>query len=402
MVLRGRAGHNTWVLSLKPHSVAVSLNDTTVAAWDRGGRLYSMVRDGATWRRGLSGEVLEKRQDGPAHRRRRLLPEAADRVVDEAASFAVAVRADMVSPAWVWDSPLESVVLREADALLDLNGRFDAGAARRDAERFARLYRPVGILPPDQYLSLVLQATEGCSFNTCTFCDLYHDRYRVRSPEEFKAHVGSVLDYLGESVHLRSRGIFLGSANALAVPMSTLVPVFETLVEEVDAIRRGVFAFVDGFTGTRKTAGDYRLLGHLGLRRVYVGLESGHDPLLAFARKPGRAADAIDTVRCIKTAGVQVGVIVMTGLGGTRFAAAHLVDTVAALNAMDLGAGDLLYFSDLVEVPGTPYPALAAAADILPLDADARQTQQRAIRAGLRFQGPPPQMATYDVGEFIY
>jgi len=36
--------------------------------------------------------------------------------------------------------------------------------------------KPVGILPPDQYMAVVLQAAEGCAFNTCTFCDFYRDR----------------------------------------------------------------------------------------------------------------------------------------------------------------------------------------------------------------------------------
>ena len=38
---------------------------------------------------------------------------------------------------------------------------------------------------------------------------------------------------------------------------------------------------------------------------------------------------------------MQVGVIVMTGLGGERFAEGHERDTVAAINAMGLGEGDL-------------------------------------------------------------
>ena len=46
------------------------------------------------------------------------------------------------------------------------------------------VYSPVGILPPDQYLALVVQATRGCAFNTCTFCDLYRDGYRVKSAAE--------------------------------------------------------------------------------------------------------------------------------------------------------------------------------------------------------------------------
>ncbi|MCU0252664.1 MAG: hypothetical protein MUE61_20935, partial [Vicinamibacterales bacterium] len=201
----------------------------------------------------------------------------------------------------------------------------------------------------------------------------------VKTPEEFRQHVSGVLSYLGASASLRSRGIFLGAANALAVPMARLLPIFETLLEELDAARRGVCAFVDGFTGVRKTSAEYRLLSHFGLRRVYVGLESGHDPLLAFVRKPGTAADAAETVRAIKSAGVQAGVIVMIGLGGAQF-----------------------YFSDLVEVPSASYPAMVADAQIRPLDGGERRQQQDRIRAGLRFAAAPPQFATYDIREFTY
>jgi radical SAM superfamily enzyme YgiQ (UPF0313 family) len=260
----------------------------------------------------------------------------------------------------------------------------------------------VGILPPDQYLSLVVQATEGCSFNTCTFCELYGEGYRVKTPEEFRQHVSGVLSYLGASASLRSRGIFLGAANALAVPMARLLPIFETLLEELDAARRGVCAFVDGFTGARKTVPEYRLLSHFGLRRVYVGLESGHDPLLAFVRKPGTAADAAETVRAIKSAGVQAGVIVMIGLGGAQFADGHERDTITVINAMGLGAGDLVYFSDLVEVTSASYPAMVTDAQIRPLTGGERRQQQDRIRAGLRFAAAPPQFATYDIREFTY
>jgi radical SAM superfamily enzyme YgiQ (UPF0313 family) len=310
--------------------------------------------------------------------------------------------AAMPSGEWAWMSAVDAVVAQEARALLALAASFDAAFARADARRFAAVYSPVGILPPDQYLALVVQATEGCSFNTCTFCDLYHEKFRAKSEDEFRAHLGGVLSYLGESVRLRSRGIFLGAANALALPMPRLVPIFEVLLEEADAVRRGVAAFVDGFTGARKTEADYRLLSHFGLRRVYIGLESGHDPLLAFVRKPGEAAAAVETVRAIRAAGVSAGVIVMTGLGGDTYAEGHVRDTAGALNAMRLGAGDLLYFSDLVDVPQTAYPLLAAASGVRPLGADARAAQQAQIRASLRFDGAPPQMATYDIREFVY
>jgi radical SAM superfamily enzyme YgiQ (UPF0313 family) len=288
--------------------------------------------------------------------------------------------------------------------LLDRCSRFDARAAREDARRFARVYRPIGILPPDQYLSVVLQATEGCSFGTCTFCDLYHDPYRVKAPDEFARHLRDVRDYLGDSLGLRGRSIFLGAANALAVPMPRLTELFEAIVTVFGTSqeRVPVHAFVDGFTGLRKSAADYARLRELGLRRVYVGLESGYDPLLTFVRKPATSTEAVETVRAIKDGGVSAGVIVMIGLGGRRFAAGHVADTIAAVNAMRLGAGDLVYFSDLVEVPGTAYPRLARTEDVGTLTIDERLAQVSAIRAGLVFPAERPQFARYDVREFVY
>jgi len=402
MVLHAQHGTSAYIVSLKPHSIAVSVDGTHVVAWDRGGRLYSVYDDGVTWRRGLSGQTIETRRAGAERERVLLADDVADRVVDSAAGAARATIERMTSASWRWTGAVDRVVAQEARALLALASRFDAAAARADAGRFSLVFGRVGILPPDQYLSLVVQATEGCSFNTCTFCDLFHEGYRVKTPEEFRQHVSGVLAYLGASASLRSRGIFLGAANALAVPMARLLPIFETLLEELDAARRGVCAFVDGFTGTRKTTAEYRLLSHLGLRRVYIGLESGHDPLLVFVRKPGSAADATETVRAIKSAGVQVGVIVMTGLGGAQFADGHERDTVAIINAMGLGEGDLVYFSDLVEVPSTSYPVMAADAQIVRLTREERRQQQNRIRSGLRFEDAPPQFATYDIREFTY
>jgi len=141
-------------------------------------------------------------------------------------------------------------------------------------------------------------------------------------------------------------------------------------------------------------------LAERGLRRVYIGLESGHDPLLELVRKPGHAADAIETVRAIKAAGINVGVIVMIGLGGDRFSTGHIADTIDVLNAMQLGAGDLIYFSDLVEDPDTPYPALALNHSIRALTPEERSAQRTAIRNGLYVNGV--KISNYDVREFVY
>ena len=231
MVFRGRLGSIDAVVSVKHTSVSLGLGDGWVGAWDLGGRLYSVWREGHTFRRGLSGSVLHKWRDpsiggasGYDARQRLWLTESdADALVDEAAGYARAACGAIVSDPGGWSNEVGVRPPAEVTAVLELGGEFDAPAARDDAARFAQIYRPIGMLPPDLYLSVVLQVTEGCSFGSCTFCDLYHDGYRVKPPDEFRRHVAAVADYLGASIALRVRSIFLGSANALAVPMARLV-----------------------------------------------------------------------------------------------------------------------------------------------------------------------------------
>ena len=90
-------------------------------------------------------------------------------------------------------------------------------------------------------------------------------------------------------VSSRSRGIFLGAANALARADGAAA------ADLRDPARRSRTPRGAGVSRVRRRLHrrrgrpkrTYRLLSHLGLRRVYVGLESGHDPLLAFVKKPG-------------------------------------------------------------------------------------------------------------------
>ncbi len=402
MVVRGDLDGAPFTVLLRDEALTASHGERTVVACDRAGRLYSFWKDGHTHRRGLNGRILHKWQDEAGRHWDWLDETARDGLMDEAGSLFRRLHDTVKIQPCRWTpppDPLQRVAMLDA---LESGARFTAQAARADAQRFARVYSPIGILPPDQYLSLVVQGTAGCSFDSCTFCDLYHERYRLKTALEFERHVADVREYLGASMSLRSRSIFFGAANALAVPLPRLIEMFDILVRDLDAKTRGVGAFVDGFTGLRKTTGDYQALAKRGLRRVYVGLESGHDALLEFVRKPATRAGAVETVRAIKAAGLYVGVIVMIGLGGHRFADGHVADTIAALSEMGLAAGDLIYFSDLVEIPETAYPALAVSYGIRASSAEERRAQRQAIRDGLRFNGPPPKISTYSVREFVY
>ena len=254
-------------------------------------------------------------------------------------------------------------------------------------------------------MAVVLQATEGCSFNTCTFCDFFRDRpFRIKPPDEFRAHAQAVRGYLGEGFSLR-RTIFLGDANALVIPMPRLVSLMEIVHEVYDVHGlEGIYAFLDGFSGERKSAEDYRALADLGLAMVYIGLESGSADLLRFLKKPAMPDEVIHAVRALKQGGVSVGLIVLLGAGGHTYAEEHVRETINVLNAMELDGGDLIYFSELVVSDNLPYARDAYQAGLQPLTAEERIAQGEAIEAGLRFadEADSPRISRYDIREFIY
>lgn len=390
-------------LNLQPGALTVAFDEQTVLAYDRAGRLWSAFFQGFIFRRGLDGGVLSKWTRRGRRERKRLSRSEASLVVYRSSELMRSL-----AESATFDASPETH--QELLLVIERSARFTPQGARIDAAHYHRVYRPVGILPPDQYMALVLQLTEGCSFNTCTFCTFYRDRpFRIKSPDEFRAHIAAVHDYMGDSLALR-RGVFLADANALVVPQEKLVPLMRVLEEELSGSAVGVmpasplpvFAFLDGFSGRKKSADDYAELARLGLKRVYIGLESGHDPLLKWLHKPGHAADAVEAARAIKAGGANVCTIVLLGAGGSKFSGGHVRDTIAAINTMDLGAGDLIYFSEFVAAPGQAYGKIAERDAIEPLTVEQMHTQRRAIEAGLRFAGSPPRLATYDIREFVY
>jgi len=357
---------------------------------------------GISYRRGLNGKIVAKWQTGHDQRERRWLsPSETESVQENARKTASELLADLKSGALCLhpglDSPGWSILEKATD--------FDSSRYAADVQRYHQVYQPVGILPPDQYMAVVLQVAEGCSFNTCTFCTFYKDRrFRIKSPDEFRAHIQAVKDFLGRGLSLR-RTLFLGDANALVIPTPRLFPLLEIVHQHFDVeLLGGLYAFLDGFSGDKKSAREYAALSQFGLKRVYIGLESGHDPLLQFLRKPGKAADAIQAVHAMKEAGVSVGVIVLLGAGGHRFSADHVSDTIAVLNRMNLDADDLLYFSELIESEGLEYTRDAHAAALQPLSPEERLTQGQQIEQGLQFDPVRgvPHISRYDIREFVY
>ena len=385
-------------VGIKETSFVISPRYGESYSFDRAGRLIGFFYQGRSYQRALDGRLVERRKVTERPRRRTLPPAERDRllgrVFGQMQALADALPRMKLAPD---DRARFADVLRRA---------LDFGPERlaRDGAAFRALYKPVSILPPDQYLALVLQATEGCTWNKCTFCGLYRDRaFHVRSAEAFREHCARVRDFFGEALALR-RGIFLADANALVLGMARLRAIF-AIAQEYFRLPDGprpAYSFVSAFDVGHKSAEEWAELHALGLQRAYIGLETGDDALLRFLNKPGSVQDAVDAVHELRAGGVAVGVILMAGIGGDRYAAEHVAHSVEAIRTMALGPRDQVYLSTYVPAPHTEYEALAEAAGIRALSEAEVREQLRALQSGVRAVAPQTPVAPYQVEGFAF
>lgn len=393
-----------WLFHLKPRALSLAIGPSEIITFDREGRLHAAFLDGRNYRRGLDGRVLEKQgEEGPEGRRRQRRVLSAEertgflsRVIDRLGQLAQA------APATEGLDPGDLAVLARWTGRLR---RWDAAVLEADAARFHQVYRTVSILPPDQYMALVVQTTEGCPWNRCTFCDLYRDRpYRVKSETELDDHLAAILDLLGEGIRLR-RSVFLGDANMLAVPLPALLKALALIRRRLAEIRGPeprFHGFTDVFGVRRHPVDDLAVLREEGVRRLYLGLETGSPYLLELLGKPGSVDEAVRAVRQIRAAGITVGVIVLLGLGGIARATEHEEGTAAALNAMELGSGDIVYFSPLIEHAHGEYRRQAAELGFGSFSPGEMQRQRRRLERRLAFGSSRPLLSLYDIRDFIY
>lgn len=209
-----------------------------------------------------------------------------------------------------------------------------------------RIYRP-----PSEADSLILQATIGCSWNKCTYCDMYRDKeFRLRDEAEVLAD----LDAAGAAVGDEPVKLFVADGDALVMPTDRFLRLLERARRALPGLRRAsCYATAGNVLG--KSTAELDELRAAGLSLLYVGPESGDDVTLKRIAKAEDAAEHVEAARRAKAAGMQLSVIALLGIAMER-SEEHARATGDLVTAMDPE-----YFSALTVtvVPGTPLATLA-------------------------------------------
>ncbi|MEM0135118.1 MAG: radical SAM protein [Thermoplasmatales archaeon] len=366
-----------------------------VLSLDYEGRLLFFTLNSTTYRRTLLNKFIELRIENGERIVREVPAEFARSLVSDArGSFDQAIRSNL---------PKEL-----KDRISRLKERIDYDWLERDANAFNRIYDGgIPIIPPDQYFSIYIRFTEGCPWNRCSFCALYPGfRYRVKSVDEVSTQMNSLLLLLGGGIESR-RSVFLGDANAINVDTDLLVEVLRLIKRQIGL---PIYAFTDAFT-TAKNKGfkDFLITKENGLKRLYIGIESGDERVLKLLNKPVDISVAKQEIEDIKRAGIELGVIVMSGAGGRVLARRHVEQTVEFLLTVPLGKGDVVYVSPIKEYEGSDYLKIARENNLGIMNINEKLEQAETIKSELRsrwigkFSSPPEfQIAPYLLEEAVY
>lgn len=185
--------------------------------------------------------------------------------------------------------------------------------------------------PPSEANSLILPVTDGCSWNKCTFCEMY-----TAPQKKFKARKESeVLEMImrcGETFGGQVRRIFLADGDALVLPTHRLLRILEAIKEHLPSVER-VSSYCLASNLKRKSVEELIALREAGLQMAYLGAESGDDTVLEKVNKRETQASTIDALNKMGKAGIKRSVMLLNGLGGAIYSDQHADQSAELANA---------------------------------------------------------------------
>jgi len=187
------------------------------------------------------------------------------------------------------------------------------------------LYRP-----PSEARSLILQVTNGCSWNRCTFCEMYTEpqkKFRPTPQQDIERDLARVA-----ASGMPVRRIFLADGDAMTLSFRRLRLIMESIKQHLPGVQR-VSSYCLPRNIRKKSVDELAELRALGLTLYYVGCESGDDPVLERVGKGETFDSSLAALRKIKAAGARSSVMILNGLGGKLFSEQHARNSALLMNA---------------------------------------------------------------------
>jgi len=187
----------------------------------------------------------------------------------------------------------------------------------------APLYRP-----PSEANSLIFQVTLGCSFNECSFCDMYRSKeYSERTWDEVKAEIDMMAKIMPDT-----QRVFLADGDAINLSTEYMINILKYIREKFSSIER-ISCYAMPMNLLKKTPQELQELREAGLDMLYLGIESGSDIVLKKVTKGATSKTIIKACNKAKDVGFKLSCMVILGLGGKKYSKENAIETGKVISA---------------------------------------------------------------------
>lgn len=194
--------------------------------------------------------------------------------------------------------------------------------------------------PPSEADSLILQITNGCTWNKCSFCEMYSTKkFSVKKEEDIFKEIEEVSELIPDI-----RKIFLADGNPMVLATEKLKRILDKISKTFPKVRR-VTTYALPRDIISKTPEELKLLQESGLKMIYVGIESGDDEVLKFINKGETYNSTVEGLLKAKEAGIKLSVIILEGVGGLKYSEQHAIKSAKILNAIQPEFASVLVLS---------------------------------------------------------
>lgn len=183
--------------------------------------------------------------------------------------------------------------------------------------------------PPSEARSLILQVTNGCSWNNCTFCEMYtapQKKFSVKPSDQLTLELQQVV-----ASGFPVRRVFLADGDAMTLSFRRLKEILLLIRQYLPDVQR-VSSYCLPRNIKNKTVEELTELEQLGLKLLYVGCESGDDLVLDKVSKGETYQSSLVALNKIKQASIKSSVMILNGLGGRHYSEQHATNSALLMN----------------------------------------------------------------------
>jgi radical SAM superfamily enzyme YgiQ (UPF0313 family) len=154
-------------------------------------------------------------------------------------------------------------------------------------------------------------------------------KFKVRKFDELKPEIELLAKH-----YLGVKKVFLADGDAFVLSANNLIPILSEINQQFGKLQR-ISSYALPKDILSKTDNELKELRGLGLKLLYIGIETGDDELLQLINKGETSTSTVEGILKAHNAGIETSIMIINGLGGKKYSTQHAINSAKVINQVN-------------------------------------------------------------------